>query len=162
MRRRSLDRLRGCGRGAGGLDRGPMRDVAIEGGGELRLVVGVDLGVVPPPRNRHVRQAPVHELFSGSLHVDVYQYAVGLCPRIQRDSLESMVSRVGVELSRTHNLQIKSGPRAAIATRHTRNGGHVERPSVFDLRSREHPGTEAEPKMVRICPLKSVARGVLR
>jgi hypothetical protein len=64
--------------------------------------------------------------------------------------------------NRTHNLQIKSGPRDAIATRHTRNGGHVERPSLFHLRSREHPGTEAEPKMVRICPLKSVARGVLR
>jgi len=36
------------------LNRGPMRDVAIQGGGELCLVVGVDLGVVPPSRNGHV------------------------------------------------------------------------------------------------------------
>jgi DoxX len=56
----------------------------------------------------------------------------------------------------------KSGPRDVIATRHTRNGRHVQRPSLFHLRSREHPGTEAEPKVVRICPFKSVARGVLR
>jgi hypothetical protein len=38
-RGRPLDRLRRRYRGAGGLDRGPMRDVAIESGGELRLVV---------------------------------------------------------------------------------------------------------------------------
>jgi hypothetical protein len=35
VRRRSLDRLRGRGRRAGGLDRGPMRDVAIQGLREL-------------------------------------------------------------------------------------------------------------------------------
>jgi hypothetical protein len=52
VRRRSLDRLRGRGLGAGGLDRGAMRDVAIQRGGELRLVVSVDLGVVSPARNR--------------------------------------------------------------------------------------------------------------
>src|SRR4051812_9817135 len=31
-----------------------MRDLAVEGGGELRPVVGVDLSVVPAARNGHV------------------------------------------------------------------------------------------------------------
>jgi hypothetical protein len=52
----------------------------------LRLWLGVDLSVVSVPRNRHLRQALVHELFAGSLLVDVDQYAVALCPWIQRDS----------------------------------------------------------------------------
>jgi len=37
--------------GRGWLDRGPMRDVAIEGGGELCLIVGVDLGIVAAARD---------------------------------------------------------------------------------------------------------------
>jgi hypothetical protein len=75
--RRPLDRLHGCCRGAGGLDRGPMRDVAIQGGGKLRLVVGVDLPVVPAARERDVRQAPIHKRFSGALQVDVHEDPVG-------------------------------------------------------------------------------------
>jgi hypothetical protein len=54
-----------------------MRDVAIQGGGELRLVVRVDLGVVPAARDGDVRQTLIHELLSGSLQVDVHEYPVG-------------------------------------------------------------------------------------
>ena len=50
-----------------------MRDVAIEGGGELPLVVGVDLGIVAAARDGDVRQTLIHELFSGSLQVDVHE-----------------------------------------------------------------------------------------
>jgi hypothetical protein len=46
VRRSSLDRLLGCGRGVGELDGGAMRDVAIERGGQLRFIIGVDLGVI--------------------------------------------------------------------------------------------------------------------
>jgi hypothetical protein len=53
------------------VDRGPMRDIAIQSRGELRLVVGVDLRVVPAPRDRYVGQAPIDERFSGLLLADV-------------------------------------------------------------------------------------------
>jgi hypothetical protein len=74
-----------------------MRDVAIEGGGELCLIVGVDLGIVAAARDRDVRQTLIHELFSGSLQVDVHEDAVGRLSlaAVTRDGVA--VVQVGVD-----------------------------------------------------------------
>src|SRR5580704_9399810 len=53
-----------------------MRHVPAEDCGELRLVVGIDLSVVPPARDGHVRQAPIDELLSQPFGVHMYQDAV--------------------------------------------------------------------------------------
>jgi hypothetical protein len=63
---------------------------------------------------------------------------------------------------RQEGQEIKSGPRDAVATHHVRNAGTVDDQAGFGLGSDAHPGTKAEPILVRICPSKSVAWGVVR
>jgi hypothetical protein len=64
------------------------------------LVVGVDLGVVSTPGNRDVRQAPIHELLSGSLHVDVHEDPVGCLSltAVARDGVAVVQVRMGADI----------------------------------------------------------------
>jgi hypothetical protein len=46
----------------------------------MALVVRVDPRVVPAPRHRHIRQAPIDEVFAGTLRVHVHEHAAGRLP----------------------------------------------------------------------------------
>ncbi len=57
-----------------------MRHVATERTRELDLVVGVDSGVVLPPRHGDVRQPLVDQLLARTLRLDMYQDSTGGLP----------------------------------------------------------------------------------
>jgi hypothetical protein len=64
------------------------------------LGLGVNLGVVSPSRNGHVRQAPVHELLSRSIHVDVHEHSVGglSLAAVARDGVAVIQVGIGAEV----------------------------------------------------------------
>ena len=77
-----------------------MRHVAAEGLCELGFVVGIELNVVPAPRDRDVGQALIEELCSGAVGVDMYEHAVGGLPLAavtrHRIAVVQMARRIGV------------------------------------------------------------------
>jgi hypothetical protein len=54
-----------------------MRHIPVQHMGELPLVIGVNLRVVTTTRHGYVCQAAIHELFAGTLGLDVHEHTAG-------------------------------------------------------------------------------------
>ena len=57
--------------------RRPVRDLSVQRAGELPFVIGVQLRVVTPPRDGHVRQSLVHKLLAGAFRLNMHKDAAG-------------------------------------------------------------------------------------